>query len=140
MTSANTSGEVLAGRHHAPRTKPAHELRTRHLPGAASRAPAPSRAADQVTPEQSERSRHDPRPQERRSGAQSDQHINRPKPQSLDRSGRSDLRAVSAGVKDPKATARALMVLFDGAVAGAEVDGPQRASDARWLAKKLLAG
>jgi AcrR family transcriptional regulator len=46
----------------------------------------------------------------------------------------------AAGVKDPKATARALMVLFDGAVAGAEVDGPQRASDARWLVKKLLAG
>ena len=48
--------------------------------------------------------------------------------------------AKAAGVKDPKATARALMVLFDGAVAGSEVDGPQRASDARWLAKKLLAG
>ena len=47
---------------------------------------------------------------------------------------------VAAGVKDPKATARALMVLFDGAVAGSEVDGPQRASDARWMAKKLLAG
>ena len=46
----------------------------------------------------------------------------------------------AAGVKDAKATARALMVLFDGAVAGSEVDGPQRASDARWLAKKLLAG
>jgi len=30
------------------------------------------------------------------------------------------------------------MVLFDGAVAGSEVDGPQRASDARWLARKLL--
>jgi len=46
----------------------------------------------------------------------------------------------AAGVKDPKATARALVVLFDGAVAGSEVDGPQRASDARWLATKLLAG
>ena len=45
----------------------------------------------------------------------------------------------AAGVKDPKATARALVVLFDGAVAGSEVDGPQRASDARWLARKLLA-
>jgi hypothetical protein len=45
----------------------------------------------------------------------------------------------AAGVKDGKATARALMVLFDGAVAGSEVDGPQRASDARWLARKLLA-
>ena len=46
----------------------------------------------------------------------------------------------AAGVKDPKATARALIVLFDGAVAGSEVDGPQRASDARWMARKLLAG
>ena len=46
----------------------------------------------------------------------------------------------AAGVKDPKATARALIVLFDGAVAGSEVDGPQRAIDARWMAKKLLAG
>jgi AcrR family transcriptional regulator len=46
----------------------------------------------------------------------------------------------AAGVKDSKATARALMVLFDGAVAGSEVDGPQRASDARWMARKLLAG
>jgi AcrR family transcriptional regulator len=46
----------------------------------------------------------------------------------------------AAGVKDPKATARALMVLFDGAVAGSEVDGPQRARDARWMARKLLAG
>jgi hypothetical protein len=45
-----------------------------------------------------------------------------------------------AGVKDAKATARALIVLFDGAVAGSEVDGPQRARDARWMAKKLLAG
>jgi len=47
---------------------------------------------------------------------------------------------MAAGVKDPKATARALVVLFDGAAAGSEVDGPQRASDARWMAKKLLAG
>ena len=47
--------------------------------------------------------------------------------------------AKAAGVKDPKATSRALMVLFDGALAGSEVDGPQRASDARWLARKLLA-
>jgi AcrR family transcriptional regulator len=46
----------------------------------------------------------------------------------------------AAGVKDVKATARALMVLFDGAVAGSEVDGPQRAKDARWMARKLLAG
>jgi AcrR family transcriptional regulator len=46
----------------------------------------------------------------------------------------------AAGVTDAKATARALMVLFDGAIAGSEVDGPQRASDARWMATKLLAG
>jgi AcrR family transcriptional regulator len=45
----------------------------------------------------------------------------------------------AAGVKDAKATARALMVLFDGALAGSEIDGPQRASDARWIARKLLA-
>jgi hypothetical protein len=48
--------------------------------------------------------------------------------------------ATAAGVKDAKAIARALIVLFDGAVAGSEVDGPQRARDARWMAKKLLAG
>jgi AcrR family transcriptional regulator len=46
----------------------------------------------------------------------------------------------AAGVKDAKATARALMVLFDGAVAGSEVDGSQRARDARWMVRKLLAG
>jgi AcrR family transcriptional regulator len=46
----------------------------------------------------------------------------------------------AAGVKDQKMTARSLVVLFDGAVAGSEADGPQRASDARWLARKLLAG
>jgi hypothetical protein len=34
---------------------------------------------------------------------------------------------------------RALVVLFDGAVSGSEVDGPQRAIDARWMAEKLLA-
>ena len=46
----------------------------------------------------------------------------------------------AAGAKDAKAMARALVVLFDGAVAGSEVDGPQRARDARWMAKRLLAG
>src|SRR5438094_4250270 len=46
----------------------------------------------------------------------------------------------AAGVKDPKATARAPVVVFDLAVAGSAVDGPQRASDARWIAKKVLAG
>src|SRR5205809_6337709 len=44
---------------------------------------------------------------------------------------------LAAGVKDAKATARALIVLFDGAIAASEIDGPQRASDARWLARKL---
>src|SRR4051812_1338432 len=42
----------------------------------------------------------------------------------------------AAGVKDPKATARALVVLFDGAAAASEIDGPQRASDARWIVRK----
>jgi len=46
----------------------------------------------------------------------------------------------AAGVKDAKALSRALVVLFDGAVAGSEVDGPQRARDARWMARKLLTG
>ena len=46
----------------------------------------------------------------------------------------------AAGVNDAKAVARALFVLFDGAVAGSEVDGPQRARDARWMARKLLHG
>lgn len=45
----------------------------------------------------------------------------------------------AAGVKDAKAIARALMVLFDGALAGSEVEGPQRAKDARWMARRLLA-
>jgi AcrR family transcriptional regulator len=48
--------------------------------------------------------------------------------------------STAAGVKDANATARALVVLFDGAVAGSEIDGPQRAIDARWMARKLLAG
>jgi len=48
--------------------------------------------------------------------------------------------AGAAGRKDAKATARALMVLFDGALAGSEIDGPQRARDARRMAEKLLAG
>src|SRR2546423_6661420 len=46
--------------------------------------------------------------------------------------------STAAGVKDAKAIARALVVLFDGAVAGSEVDGPQRARDARWMARQLL--
>lgn len=47
--------------------------------------------------------------------------------------------ATAAGAVDARPTARALMVLFDGALAGSEVDGPRRASDARWMAEKLLA-
>jgi AcrR family transcriptional regulator len=43
----------------------------------------------------------------------------------------------AAGVTDAKAMARALVVLFDGAVAGSEVDGLQWARDARWMARKL---
>lgn len=44
----------------------------------------------------------------------------------------------AAGVKDAPAVARALVVLFDGAVTGSEIDGPQRAKDARWMAQRLL--
>ena len=47
--------------------------------------------------------------------------------------------AKAAGAKDPQATAGAMLVLFDGAVAAAEQDGPQRARDARRLAALLLA-
>jgi AcrR family transcriptional regulator len=43
-----------------------------------------------------------------------------------------------AGAANPKALAGALMVLFDGAVAASEQDGPQRARDARWAARALL--
>ena len=44
----------------------------------------------------------------------------------------------AAKAKDPQATANALVVLFDGAVTAAAQDGPQRARDARWVAKQLL--
>jgi hypothetical protein len=44
----------------------------------------------------------------------------------------------AAGVSNPKPLAGALLVLFDGAVAASEQDGPQRARDARWAAKALL--
>ncbi len=47
--------------------------------------------------------------------------------------------ARAAGAAHPAATAGALVVLFDGAVAASEHDGPQRARDARWLAGQLLA-
>ncbi|MGB8326892.1 MAG: TetR/AcrR family transcriptional regulator [Steroidobacteraceae bacterium] len=46
--------------------------------------------------------------------------------------------ARAAGVTDPLATAGALVVLFDGAIAASEQDGPKRARDARWMAKQLL--
>lgn len=46
--------------------------------------------------------------------------------------------ARAAEVADPGATAGALLVLFDGAVAASEQDGPQRARDARWIAGQLL--
>jgi AcrR family transcriptional regulator len=46
--------------------------------------------------------------------------------------------AKAAGAPNPKALAGALVVLFDGAVAASEQDGPQRARDARWAAKALL--
>lgn len=45
----------------------------------------------------------------------------------------------AAGVRDPAATAGALVVLFDGAVVASEQDGPQRARDARRVAAQLLA-
>lgn len=44
----------------------------------------------------------------------------------------------AAGVEDAVAMAGALVVLFDGAVAAAEQDGPQRARDARWMVERLL--
>jgi AcrR family transcriptional regulator len=46
--------------------------------------------------------------------------------------------ARAADVAKPAATAGALVVLFDGAVAASEHDGPQRARDARWIAEQLL--
>jgi AcrR family transcriptional regulator len=47
--------------------------------------------------------------------------------------------ARDAGANNPDRTAGALMVLFDGAVAASEQDGPQRARDARWAAQQVLA-
>jgi AcrR family transcriptional regulator len=44
----------------------------------------------------------------------------------------------AAGVHNPTKMAGALIVLYDGAVAASEQDGPQRARDARWIAKQLL--
>ena len=45
----------------------------------------------------------------------------------------------AADAADPKALARALLVLFDGAAAASMLDGPQRARDARWAAEELVA-
>jgi AcrR family transcriptional regulator len=47
--------------------------------------------------------------------------------------------AAAAGAADPGRVAGAMQVLFDGAVAAAEQDGPQRARDARWMAEQLIA-
>jgi AcrR family transcriptional regulator len=44
----------------------------------------------------------------------------------------------ATGTNNPLATAGALIVLFDGAIAASEQDGPQRARDARWVAAQLL--
>lgn len=44
----------------------------------------------------------------------------------------------AAGVSHPTRMAGALAVLYDGAVAASEQDGPQRARDARWIARQLL--
>ncbi|MFN7777349.1 MAG: TetR/AcrR family transcriptional regulator [Betaproteobacteria bacterium] len=46
--------------------------------------------------------------------------------------------ARAAGVSNPRAAAGALVVLFDGAIAASEQDGPQRARDARRMAALLL--
>lgn len=48
--------------------------------------------------------------------------------------------STAAGMADAKATARALMIVFDGALAGSAIDGPRRALDARLLARTLLTG
>jgi AcrR family transcriptional regulator len=48
--------------------------------------------------------------------------------------------AAAAGATKPSQVAGAMQVLFDGAVAASEADGPQRARDARWVAERLLAG
>jgi len=46
--------------------------------------------------------------------------------------------ARAAGATNPKRAAGALLVLFDGAVAAVEQDGPERARDARWTAERVL--
>jgi AcrR family transcriptional regulator len=44
----------------------------------------------------------------------------------------------AAGVRNRVRMADMLLVLYDGALAASEQDGPQRARDARWIAKQLL--
>lgn len=44
----------------------------------------------------------------------------------------------AAGIAEVQPMANALLVLFDGAVIASVQDGPRRASDARWAARKLL--
>jgi AcrR family transcriptional regulator len=53
--------------------------------------------------------------------------------------GRLSEWARAAGATDPEQMGGALLTLFDGAVAAAEQDGPQRARDAKWAARRLLA-
>ena len=45
----------------------------------------------------------------------------------------------AAGAADAEHLGGALVALFDGAIAAAEQDGPQRARDARWAVQRLLA-
>ncbi|MFN0099433.1 MAG: TetR/AcrR family transcriptional regulator [Gemmatimonadaceae bacterium] len=47
--------------------------------------------------------------------------------------------AIAAGVANAERTAGALVVLFDGAAAASERDGPERAREARWAAELVLA-
>ncbi len=53
--------------------------------------------------------------------------------------GRFTEWARAAGAAEPARMGGALLALFDGAVAAAEQDGPQRARDAKWAAQRLLA-
>jgi len=46
--------------------------------------------------------------------------------------------SAAAGATDPERTAGALLVLFDGAVAASQQDGPERARQARWAAEALI--
>ncbi len=52
--------------------------------------------------------------------------------------GRFAQWAGEAGAADPLRVGGALLVLFDGAAAASEQDGPTRAIDARWAAQQLL--